>query len=136
MPRLCTDLLEMPLGGDACSNGHFKKMTTITEIVAIVSTTGAGIPTNVQARERERNMQSGPEPVLQVATQLMGLHQVLSALKEELIFEAVKIRPCDLNPCRQLCRLPGSGGIVFYGEREYYNLSYHHWCLFLTICSL
>jgi hypothetical protein len=50
-----------------------------------------GIPTNVramQARERERNMQSGPEPVLQDGAQLR-LHPVLSALKKELLFEVV-----------------------------------------------
>ena len=75
-------------------------------------------------------MRSGPEPVLQVATQL----RLPSALKEELLFEGVKIWPCDLIECRQ-CALPGSGEIAFFGERKYCSLSYHHWRLFLTICS-
>ena len=60
-------------------------MMIITGIVATLMVSkagaGAGIPTNVramQAQERNRNMQSGPEPVLQVAIQLR-LHGYLSA---------------------------------------------------------
>jgi hypothetical protein len=80
-------------------------------------------------------MQSGPEPVLEVGAQLR-LHSVLSALKEELLFEAVKIWPRDVIECRR-CRLPDSGGIVLIRQKRiYYNLSYYQWGLFQTIFSL
>lgn len=68
-------------------------MMTITGIVAtsMVLTAGVwvGIPTNVgamQAQERKRNIQSGPEPVLEVATPL-SLHPAISALKEARLSE-------------------------------------------------